>query len=93
MIECEPEASDDVETVATPLAFKATLAPKADAPSKNVAVPVGIPPPGLVTVAVNVTDWPGAEGLTEDTRAVEEDLLTMICVKGLDVLGAYSKLP
>ncbi len=34
----------------------------------NVTMPVGMPEPGAlaVTVAVNVTDWPKTEGLTED---------------------------
>jgi hypothetical protein len=34
----------------------------------NVTLPVGVPDPGLsaVTVAVNVTDWPYTEGLTDE---------------------------
>ena len=42
------------------------------APSLNATVPVGVPTPGATTatVAVNVTDWPKADGLTLDVSAV-----------------------
>jgi hypothetical protein len=40
-----------------------------------------------VTVAVNVTDWPLTDGLSDDASAVALGL-TMICVVALDVLLA-----
>ena len=40
--------------------------------SKNRTVPVGVPPPDTgLTVAVKVTPWPTADGLTEETTLVE----------------------
>lgn len=62
-----PIESEEVENVATPLPFKA-LVPNEVVPSMNVTEPVGVPPVP-VTVAVNVTDAPAAEGLAEETRA------------------------
>src|SRR5467141_810036 len=42
--------------------------PSAVAPSLNVTVPVGMPEPEAgFTVAVNVTAWPKADGLSEET--------------------------
>jgi hypothetical protein len=34
----------------------------------NVTVPVGVPPPVEVTVAVKVTDWPNVDGFSDDTN-------------------------
>jgi hypothetical protein len=39
-------------------------------PSRNVTVPVGVPVPGGVTVAVKVTDWPKTDGLADDVSVV-----------------------
>ena len=38
----------------------------------NCTVPVGVPAPGdtAVTVALNVTGWPNAEGLTDDQQKI-----------------------
>ena len=49
--------------------------PKVVVPSVKVTLPVGIPEPGAtaVTVAVNVTSWPAAEGLADDITAVLVD--------------------
>lgn len=44
--------------------------PKTVVPSSNVTVPVGVPPV-LLTVAVNVTDCPGAAGAAEEVRKVQ----------------------
>ena len=47
----------------------------------KVTVPVGVPAPGAlaVTVAVNVTDWPKTDGLTDETNAlVVEAALTVM---------------
>ena len=63
----------EVENVATPEAFVVPV-PNVVAPSLNVTVsPLAtLPVPGelTVTVAVNVTDWPNTDGLTEDASAV-----------------------
>src|SRR6516162_1645312 len=42
--------------------------PRTVAPSLNVTVPVGVPPPGPAgnTAAVKVTAWPVTAGLTDD---------------------------
>ena len=42
------------------------------APSRKFTVPVGDPAPGAVTVtvAVNVTDCPNTDGLTDDANVV-----------------------
>ena len=55
--------------------------------SENVTGPVGVPPEVLVTVAVNVTDWPLTDGLSDDASAVALGL-TMICVVAPDVVLA-----
>jgi hypothetical protein len=53
----------------------------------NCTVPVGVPAL-LVTVAVNVTDWPKVEGLTEDVTAVVVVAWFTVCVRTADVLVA-----
>ena len=75
-----------MDRVATPLPFS-TPVPIEAAASKNVTVPVGVPPAVLLTVAVNVTGWPVMEGFTEETSEVALGLST-ICVMELDVLVA-----
>ncbi len=61
---------DDVENVATPPV--SVPEPMVVAPSLKVTLPVGVPVPGLVavTVAVKVTDWPDADGLSDESSAV-----------------------
>ena len=52
---------------------KATAEPKFEPSMTNWTEPVGKPEPltlVLVTVAVKVTDWPKAEGLTDELTAV-----------------------
>ena len=66
MIGCVPTASDDVVSVAV-LPASATV-PSGVTPSKNETVPVGLVPPE--TVAVNVTDWPNVDGLSDETTPV-----------------------
>jgi hypothetical protein len=69
VIECVPPVSVDVEYMAWPLLFSDPL-PSVELPSMNVTVPLGVPVPLFgVTVAVNVTDWPRAEGFNEDSSA------------------------
>jgi hypothetical protein len=44
--------------------------PSTVVPLLNVTVPVGLPPYAGVTVAVNVTFWPGFDGFLEETSVV-----------------------
>lgn len=45
--------------------------PRMTLPSRKVTVPLGVPDPvSDVTVAVNVTGWPKADGLSEATPVV-----------------------
>jgi hypothetical protein len=53
----------------------------------NCTVPVGVPPL-LVTVAVNVTDWPTVDGFTDDVTAVVVLTGFTVCVSTAEVLGA-----
>ncbi len=49
-------------------------------PSENVTVPVGVPEPLPVTVAVNATTWPNTDGLTEAATTVPVFPLPTPCV-------------
>ena len=62
MIGSLPAGSEDVVVAATPPV--SVDVPKVVAPLVNVTVPVT--PAGRV--AVKVTDWPGVEGLAEETK-------------------------
>jgi hypothetical protein len=55
--------------VAWALPFSAAL-PMLTPPSFKVTVPVGVPEMALMTVAVNVTDWPKVEGLSDEVTVV-----------------------
>jgi hypothetical protein len=57
-----PAGSEDVVVVATPPA--SVDVPSVVAPLVNVTVPVA----AAGSVAVKVTDWPGLDGFTEETR-------------------------
>jgi hypothetical protein len=74
-----------VLNVATPLPLRLTV-PTFDPSMLKVTDPVGVPAPD-VTVAVNVTDWPTAEGLRLDVRAVVVVAATT-WVRVFDVLPA-----
>ena len=71
VIECQPAASTEVISVASPEESSAAL-PNGDAPSRNLTVPTGLPDAGAstLTVAVNVTAWPKTEGFTEELTAI-----------------------
>jgi hypothetical protein len=58
-------------------------------PSRNVTVPVGVPVAGGagVTVAVNVTGFPTAAGLWDDTSATDVGFRTT-WVRAVDVIGS-----
>src|SRR5436305_1555873 len=78
-----PEASAEVVTVATPLPFTATVPSGVlVVVSVNTTLPVGVPVPGAVgaTLAVNVTDWFGCDGLTEEVSAVVVAAVFTVCV-------------
>ena len=54
----------NVDVTLAPPPLRAEPAPRSVAPSKNSTVPVGVfALVASVTVAVNVTDWPGRDGL------------------------------
>jgi hypothetical protein len=69
-----------------------------------LTVPVGVPAP-LVTVAVNVTDWPNADGLSEAPTTVvvgelgtvtvteSEHVLLLSLVSGMTFCGSTAQLP
>src|SRR5574341_990527 len=67
-----PTASVAVLNAAWPLPLTATPEASAVAPSLNVTLPVGTPPPGglEVTVAVKVTDCPKTEGFGAELTVV-----------------------
>jgi len=70
VMEWDPRASAEVVSVACALPFSEPV-PRAAVPSMNVTVPVGVPEPEVaVTVAVNVTDCPIADGFTDDFSVV-----------------------
>src|SRR5262245_29092944 len=77
-----------------PVASRATVV-RVVAPSLNVTVPVGTPPPGAtaVCVAVRVTDWPNTDGLTEEATEVVVDAWLTVCVRLLELLAAKLALP
>jgi hypothetical protein len=52
---CEPALRVDVANIATPLASSGDE-PSVESPSLNATLPVGVPEPDEVTVAVNITD-------------------------------------
>jgi hypothetical protein len=58
----------------------------------NLTLPVGVVV-GEVTVAVNVTFWPGWEGFTEDTTVVVEIACSITCFRTADVLFAFAASP
>ena len=83
---CMATDSDEVEKVALPLDSVplAMLAP----PSRNVAVPVGVPEPDIgVMVAVKVTLCPKTDGLSDDDTVVVVLVLPLtVCVMVADAL-------
>ena len=54
--------------------------------SRKVTVPVGVPEPGPVTVAVNVTLWPNTDGLSDEASVVVDAPALMVWVKTAEVL-------
>ena len=64
MIDKEPAGNVVVLNVARPDVSWAD--PNTVCPSLNETVPVGVPADALLTPAVNVTDWPTVDGLSEE---------------------------
>src|SRR5262249_26933562 len=62
--------------------------PSVVVPSMKVTLPVGVPlpEPAALTVAVKVTFWPKAEGLTPDVTVVVLLGVPTVCIRALDVL-------
>src|ERR1700735_3094650 len=67
---CVPNVREDVANVPTAEPLRVPV-PMEVPPSKKVTVPVGMPDPGLVIVAVNVTELPTAAGVIDETSAVK----------------------
>jgi hypothetical protein len=81
----DPPVRVDVVTLATPpVTF---TVPRLDPPSENVTVPVT----DEGRVAVNVTDWPMLDGLTDETREMLgttfDTIWTVEAVPGLLLLS------
>ncbi len=81
MIDCEPLASVEVLYVALPLLIVAV--PSVVLPSVNVTVPVAVVG---VTVAVNVTEAPYADGFADEASVTVVFVLFTVCVRVVDVL-------
>jgi hypothetical protein len=77
---------DVAPLVAVPL-VRVTGAPKFAPSTVNCTVPVGVPAL-LVTVAVNVTDWPTVDGFADDVTAVVVLTGFTVCVSTAEVLVA-----
>jgi uncharacterized paraquat-inducible protein A len=81
LIDCEPLASVEVLYVALPLLIVAV--PSVVLPFVNVTVPVAVVG---VTVAVNVTEAPYADGFADEASVTVVFLLFTVCVRVVDVL-------
>ena len=71
------------------------LAAGVTASTVKVTLPDGVPAPGAtgVTVAVNLTAWPKAEGSGDEESAVVVDALPTVWVSAVDVLVAKLASP
>ena len=76
VIECEPTASLDVVSVATPPLSVTDFI--SFVPSLNSTLPVGVGPAD-VTVAVKVTVWPSCEGFGLELSSVVVVYLSTTC--------------
>ena len=93
VIEWLPTDNAEVEHMACDEPFSATFEQIGLAPSKNVAVPVGVPAPGVTaaTVPVKTTFCPETDGFCDDVTVVVVFALLTTCVSTADVLPL--KLP
>jgi hypothetical protein len=74
--------NEEVVKLATPELSSGMALPITVEPSLKLTVPVGVPAPP-VTVAVNVTDCPKAEGFWEELRLVAEGLAAVAVIAPL----------
>src|SRR5262249_49397210 len=88
-----PAAAKLVVNLAVPLKVLTGAVPRTTLPSMKVTVPVGVPDPGArtETVAVKVTDWPVAAGLSDDARLTE--VAAGLTVRGTAAEVLFAKLP
>jgi hypothetical protein len=85
---CAPAGKEEVVNVAAPP--DSVPVPMLTPPSKNVTVPVGVPKPGVVlTVAVNVTDWPNTEVLVDATMVAVVLAPFTVWTKAVDAEAAW----
>src|SRR3954453_11085453 len=89
-----PTARPDVENVALPAASSAAV-PTTVTPSRKSTETVGVPAPGATaaTVAVNVTDWPAADGFTELLTAEDVAACATVVGNGDDVDATNERSP
>src|SRR5205807_3291232 len=87
---CGPAVSAAVANVAWP--ELSVPVPSVVVPSLKVTVPVGVPPLP-VTVAVNVTGWPAAEGLTLEVSVAVDATSVTVWVNAADALAANAASP
>lgn len=92
MIVWLPALSEETTRTATPFPLRVP-GPRVFVPSKNVTVPVGVPPPEPVTVAVKVAAFPTMEGFGEELSATEVDKPLITCDSAVEVLTAKIELP
>ena len=86
VMECEP--TDKLDSESWAMLLETVAVPKEVAPSKNVTVPVVVPPADGTTTAVIVMDWPKFEGfIFVETVVVVTDGLT-VSMTGEEVLPA-----
>src|SRR5437667_11135432 len=88
-----PVDSAEVPKVACPPASAFVLS--VVAPSLKMTEPVGVPAPGetALTVAVNVTDWPNTDGLTDEASAVLLLASLTACVNTAEAQPCYVAPP
>ena len=86
MIECEPTDKLDSESCATLL--ETATVPKDVVPSRNVTLPVTVPPPDGTTTAVITTVWPKLDGLMFGETVVVVVAALIVSVTGAEMLPA-----
>ena len=84
----EWEPNDKLDSESCAILLETVAVPKDVAPSRNVTVPVTVPPADGTTTAVNTTVWPKLDGLMfGETVVVVVDWL-IVSVTGAEVLPA-----
>ena len=86
VMECEP--TDKLDSGSWAVLLETAAVPKEVVPSRNVTVPVTVPPADGTTTAVITMDWPKLEGfMFGETVVVVTDGFT-VSVIGAEVLPA-----